>query len=228
MDEDVHVRHVAVGIMLITLVGSLVYVFQQNSLRSEVSVEETELTKNATSLFLESDHVWGDRDAPLKIVEYSDLECPYCRNLHLGVLPTIKEKYGDILAYSYRHFPLPHKYPKGPRESEAAECVAKAGGEEAFWLFLDGVFNSKFIEKDLLDADLKRLAVQYDIDEVVFDECLASGEMISKVERDKARGAARGVNITPTIFIQYNGETKKVEGSYRNRVLDALKDLVQY
>lgn len=86
-----------------------------------------------------SDHIFGNPAAPLKIVEFSDLECPFCQKFH----PTLKQLVNDYngeVAWVYRHFPLESIHPSARPAAEASECVASLGGNDAFWQYLDLLF----------------------------------------------------------------------------------------
>lgn len=85
------------------------------------------------------DHIFGNSDAPIKIVEFSDLECPFCQKFH----PTVKqivEDYDGQVTWVYRHFPLESIHSYARPAAEASECVAELGGNDAFWQYLDLLF----------------------------------------------------------------------------------------
>lgn len=90
----------------------------------------------------ENDHVRGSRDAKVAIVEYTDSECPFCKQFH-NTLTKVQESFidkGASVAWVYRHYPIPQLHPKAPKESAALECAYNLGGDEAFWKFTDGVY----------------------------------------------------------------------------------------
>lgn len=84
----------------------------------------------------ESDHIIGNIDAPIVIVEYSDLECPYCKRFN-GVMKQIVEESNGEVAWVYRHW-IVHQ--GALLKTAAAECVAQIKGENAFWKYVDLVF----------------------------------------------------------------------------------------
>lgn len=89
------------------------------------------------------DHVLGNPKAKVVIVEYSDTECPFCKQFH-ETLHRIMAEYGDNgdVAWIYRHFPIPALHPKAPKQAEALECAAEQGGNEMFWKFTDKVYQT--------------------------------------------------------------------------------------
>jgi protein-disulfide isomerase len=88
----------------------------------------------------EADHMMGNSSAQVYLIEYSDLQCPYCQKFH-PTATQIKEEY-DQLAWVYRHFPLDSIHPKARPAALASECVTELGGNEAFWKFVGEVFGS--------------------------------------------------------------------------------------
>jgi protein-disulfide isomerase len=88
----------------------------------------------------EDDHILGQLDAEVVLVEYSDFLCPYCSDFH-DTMNQIVDTYEDSrVAWVYRHFPIPQLHPQAPRYARASECVADLEGNEAFWSFTDHVF----------------------------------------------------------------------------------------
>ena len=69
------------------------------------------------------DHIRGNKNAKLSLVEYSDLECPFCKRFHL-TMQELMETYGDKIRWVYRHFPLSF-HANAQKEAESTECVAE-------------------------------------------------------------------------------------------------------
>jgi len=89
----------------------------------------------------DGDHLSGSIDAPVVLIEYSDLQCPFCKSFH----PTIKQvlgKYGDKVAWAYRHFPLEALHPSARPLAEGSECADQLGGNVKFWEYIDYVLES--------------------------------------------------------------------------------------
>jgi protein-disulfide isomerase len=82
----------------------------------------------------DKDHLIGNKDANFILVEYSDFECPFCKRFHPTATKLYKEN--PDVAWVYRHFPLDF-HPTAQKSAEASECLAKIGGNEAFWKFND-------------------------------------------------------------------------------------------
>lgn len=162
-----------------------------------------------------SDHILGDPNAPVKVIEYSDLECPFCKQFHV-TMKTIIDEYGKNgqVAWVYRHFPLTQIHPNAPKLAEASECVAEQLGNAAFWTFLDAIFaaapgNARF---DM--TKLTQTAVSVGANGATFDECVASGKFKSKVEQQFNDAVASGGQGTPhNIVITASGENVPIPGA---------------
>lgn len=96
-----------------------------------------------------TDHILGTTNAPITLIEYSDLECPYCARFH-PVLTELVKKYPNDLLWVYRHFPLDSIHPHARAKAEAAECAFAQGGETVFWNYVEKLFELK-VPKDEFD-----------------------------------------------------------------------------
>src|SRR3989344_3501069 len=85
------------------------------------------------------EHRRGPAEASLKIVEFSDLECPFCKAFQRAMQKLVA-KYPDDVAWVYRPFPLDELHSKARAEAVAAECVAQLADEDLFWQFVDKIF----------------------------------------------------------------------------------------
>jgi protein-disulfide isomerase len=162
-------------------------------LREEYKVE-TALGPYRVELEVEGHPVAGPEDAPITIVEFSDFECPYCRQTQ-PVLDQIESAYGDRMRLVYRQFPLVDIHPRAQKAAEASLCAHEQG---AFWEMHDAMFEEPI---ELEVASLKFKASTLDIDAASFGECLDSGKYAGRVNSDLKAGMAAGVTGTPTIYI---------------------------
>src|SRR3989344_5249475 len=80
----------------------------------------------AMSPITDDDHIRGNPNAPVKIVEYSDTECPFCKAFH-ATLQKAAQEYGNDVAWVYRHFPLDQLHSKARKEAVALECATDQG-----------------------------------------------------------------------------------------------------
>lgn len=168
-----------------------------------------------------TDHVRGATNAPVTLVAYTDLECPYCKRFHPVVLQALQE-YGSKLRVVYRNFPLSF-HANAQKEAEAAECVAKIGGNNAYWSFVDKIFERTTSNgTGFALTALGPLAKEVGVSQSRFQTCLDQGEMASRVQTDLTEGSGYGVNGTPTSFI--NGTP--LEGAVPFEQLKAVIDQV--
>lgn len=152
----------------------------------------------------ESDHVRGNRDAKMALIEYSDLECPFCQRFHPTAQQVVDEYDGEVM-WVYRHFPLSQLHPKAQKFAEATECAAKIGGEDKFW-----ELNDKIVVENPELAELNSMAAGLGINESEFDKCMTSGETASIVKAHVETGTKAGVRGTPGNII-LNIETGEAE-----------------
>ncbi len=152
------------------------------------------------------DHIRGDiRKAKVAVVEFSDLQCPYCKQLH-PTLIKMMEAYGSEVVWVYRHFPLESIHPNARPAAHASECVAALGGNEAFWTFVDGVFNS---ESDPFSKEnMAALASKAGVDTAAFQSCQDSGKYDQKITDSVDEAGLAGAQGTPDLTV-INLKTKE-------------------
>lgn len=154
------------------------------------------------------DHILGNPDAPVKIVEFSDLECPFCKSFH----PTMKQilsEYGKDgqVAWVYRHFPLDSIHPKARKEAEAAECADELGGDEKFWAYVDRIFEVTPSNNRLEPERLLEIAEYVGLSRTQFESCLASGRQAERVSKDLEDAINSGGDGTPyTVVVTKKGD----------------------
>lgn len=166
----------------------------------------------------DSDHIRGNINAQITIVEYSDLECPFCKTFH-ATMKQVFAEYGDKVRWVYKHFPIDSRHPKADKEAEAAECAAKQGGNDAFWAYVDRIFEITPSNNGLDPALLPAIAKDLGLDKGKFESCLSSGKYAELVEAQFQEGMRLGVNGTPGSFV--NGEP--VRGAIP---FEALKEII--
>lgn len=144
----------------------------------------------------DSDYVKGNRNARIALIEYSDLECPFCQRFHPTAQQAVDE-YPDDVMWVYRHFPLEQLHSKAPKQAEAVECAGKLAGNDGFWALTDKIFEVTPSNNGLDMDTLPDLAAGVGIDKSAFQTCLDSGEMAQKVSDDFQSGTKAGVTGTP-------------------------------
>lgn len=142
------------------------------------------------------DFVRGNRDARIALIEYSDLECPFCKRFHPTAQQLINEYPNDVM-WVYRHFPLDELHSKARAEALAAECAGNLGGEKAFWSYIDKIYEVTPANNGLDLSQLPAFAQQIGLNQSAFNKCFDAEELASKVEADYQSGIKAGVRGTP-------------------------------
>lgn len=148
-----------------------------------------------------SDHVMGNAEAAIRIVEYGDFECPLCGAAH-AKLQQLYPLTGDNLCFAFRHFPMRQAHVHAEHAAESAEI---AGAYGKFWEMHDLLFEN---QDSLDDRSLVEYAVAVGLNEEVFLQRLVSHEFAKRVRADFMGGVHSGVNGTPTFFlneVRYDG-----------------------
>lgn len=153
-----------------------------------------------------ADHIIGNPNAKLIVVEYSDTECPYCKAFH-STMNRIMSEYGTDgkVAWVYRQFPIESLHPvKAHNEAEATECANKLGGNTKFWEYINQLYEITPSNNQLDQAELPKIAKTVGLDVTAFTKCLESGEMKSVVDAGIESGNKAGVSGTPYSIILVN------------------------
>jgi Na+/H+ antiporter NhaA len=157
----------------------------------------------------ERDHIRGPADAPVTLVEYGDLECPFCGRAEVVVRELLAD-FGD-LRYVWRHLPLNDVHPRAQPAAEASEAAALQG---AFWEMHDLLFEH---QGALQKADLVRYAAELGLDGERFADDLRRHAGAARVAEDVDGADLSGVAGTPTFFV--NG--RRHHGAYDLQTLAA-------
>jgi protein-disulfide isomerase len=155
--------------------------------------------------------VKGSVDAPVRIVEFSDFQCPYCTR-GAAVVEEVLAAYGDKVAFEFRHFPLSF-HDRAHKSAQASECANDQG---KFFAYHDLLFAN---QGALQDNNLADYATQAGLDVAAFNECYASGKHAATVDADMAAGSSVGMQGTPGFFI--NG--RNLSGA---QPLPAFKEII--
>jgi predicted DsbA family dithiol-disulfide isomerase len=161
-----------------------------------------------------TDHIRGDSNASVTIVEYADFQCPYCQQMHASLQTSVQE---GRIRWIYRHFPLTSIHPQAFKEAEAAEC---AGAQGKFWEYADALFaaQARLGSSRALDRELASLAEGINADPAALKECLDSAQFNQIVKNQMREAEALQISGTPTIFI----DSERHEGSVSYNDLKGL------
>ena len=158
----------------------------------------------------------GNKNAKVVVVNYDDLECPFCTRMHQTLFPELLKEYGDRVLFVYKDFPLSEIHPWAMHAAVNAGCLASENSD-AYWDFADYIHanqsevNSEKTRSSQFDA-LDRIAVQngkkYNVDSNKLQACIKA-QNDTAVKASIKEGDSLGMSATPTIFV--NGQ--EVDGA---------------
>lgn len=174
------------------------------------------------------DHIWGNPNAPVKLIEFIDLECPFCRIFHQTLKKAMAE-YGvdGKLALVFRHFPLDAIHPNARKGAVALECANELGGNDKFWEYLDKLYEALPPNSRLDLTILPKLAKEIGLDEAKFRICLESGRYDSRIQEDLDDAQKSGGEGTPfNVIISSNGKKFPFSGAVPYNKLKSIIEKV--
>lgn len=159
------------------------------------------------------DHIYGDINSPVKIVEFSDTECPFCKRFHETMLRVMSDYQGKV-AWIYRHFPLDSIHSKARKEAEATECANELGGNDKFWAYIGKIFEITPSNNGLDLSELPKIAEQVGLNRKKFEQCLSSGKYASRIQGNLDDAVNSGGTGTPySVVIALNGKKFVISGA---------------
>ena len=204
------------------------YQKQQEQAQIEAQAEQEKLAAQKAKDVIppnEDDHILGDRDALISIIEYSDFECPFCKRFSPTPKQAIEANPGEV-NHVFRHFPLGFHDPLATQQALASECVADLGGNEKFWQYHDRIFETTESNIGMEASELTTLAKEVGVNVNEFQACLDSEKFLAEVQADMKSGADAGVTGTPGNIIRNNktGEVRFLPGAYPIEAVQAAID----
>jgi protein-disulfide isomerase len=165
----------------------------------------------------EDDHIYGNPDGEVFIVEYSDIDCPFCARVHPTLKSVVDNSDGEV-AWVYRHFPIEQLHPEATEKAIATECVAKLAGNDAFWDYLD----------DLIAQQPIDVYTNYGVSAADFTACLEDPASAQLVTNDVNRAVESGGRGTPHSIVATREVGFAVSGAQPeavwNQAVQALQD----
>lgn len=172
--------------------------------------------------------IYGGLNAQFTLVEFSDLECPFCKRFH-DTPKQLVDQSGGRVNWEWQHYPLPFHNPAAEAGAHAAECVGELAGNRAFWAFLDQWFMGSKLNGQGVE-DMATVARNVGAPPAEFQACMDSGRHKEKVKTQMERGTAMGVSGTPATVVVDNltGNKMLVSGAQPPQaLLQAMKELVE-
>ena len=159
--------------------------------------------------------VMGPQAAPIKIIVFSDFQCPYCASAD-QLIKELMQEYPDQIRFVHRDFPLEGIHPDAFNAALAARC---AGEQDQYWEMHDALFLS---QEDLSIESLNKQAEILNLDMDQFKNCLTTRKYENKILVDVQAGEKYGIHATPTIFV--NGY--QVNGADREAIINIIEDVL--
>lgn len=215
--------YMILGITIVAVV--LVALFVQQSLRPVVAVVDVDPGTHPNP----NDNSMGDPNAPIKIEEFSDFQCPFCERFHEETEPLLRQHYIDTgkVQFVYRsmgnfvsdNIARGKGTPAKTESRDAALAAYCAGDQDKFWEMHAHIFANALGEDvgSFTDKRLKAIAEAVGLDIAAFNSCYDSGKYLDRVQQDYEDGQAAKINGTPGFLVTYTvtGETKTklIEGA---------------
>lgn len=175
------------------------------------------------------DNTMGDPNAPIRIEEFGDFQCPFCERFHNETEPLLRQYYVDTgkVQFVYRsmgnfvsdNIARSRGTPARTESRDAALAAYCAGDQNKFWDMQAHLFANALGEDvgSFTDKRVKSIAETTGLDMTEFNSCYDSGKYLDRVQQDFEDGQAAGINGTPGFLVTYtvNGETKSklIEGA---------------
>jgi protein-disulfide isomerase len=163
----------------------------------------------------------GTSGAPVMIVEFSDFECPYCKEEAKLLRENLLKIYPTQVKLYFKEFPLESLHPWAKRAAMAARCVERQG-VDAFWAFHDWIFanQDKIKPENLRDQVMDWAKGQSQIDGMKLSVCMENKETEADVDKSVAMGRDLAVNSTPTLFINGRRIDKTIDWPSLKSIID--------
>jgi len=164
-------------------------------------------------------HIYGNLKARFSLVEFSDLECPFCKRFHDTPRELVDVSNGNV-NWQWMHLPLDFHNPAAKVEAHAAECVAEQKGNRAFFAFLEDVFTES-AGNGQGAKNIAAMAASFGVDEQEFVACMKEGRYNSKIEEHTDKARQKGISGTPATFVVDNqtGNMQLVSGAQPGQAL---------
>jgi protein-disulfide isomerase len=139
--------------------------------------------------------VWGNENAPITLVEFSDYQCPYCKQWYDEVLARLMAEYPDKLRFVYQDFPLASIHEEAVGAAAAARC---AGEQDKYWEYHNALFDRTY---GLGGDSYEKYAQDLGLDMTAFISCVTEGRYRQEITDGIQEASKLGVRSTPTFFL---------------------------
>ena len=173
-------------------------------------LEKFDISKDPQSIYsLDHRPVRGNADAKVTVVNYDDLECPYCARMHEELFPTTLDHYKGMVRFVYKDFPLVDIHPWAMHAAVDANCIADQNND-AYWTFvdyahshgheIDGNGNDPKQAFATLDQQARTIGKSANLNQAKLDTCIAKQDE-SAIRSSMHEGERLGIDGTPQLFV---------------------------
>ncbi len=155
-------------------------------------------------LKLGTEYSLGRADAPVTIVEFNDLQCPFCNHFYAGAFAEIKKNYIETgkVRFINRDMPLVDLHPLAMRAAQASRC---AGDQGKYWEVADKILTN---QAGLSTQSIDQFATDAGIDAAAYQSCMEGGRHLEAIRESAASASALGISGTPSFVIgRVSGDT---------------------
>ncbi|MEI6400026.1 MAG: thioredoxin domain-containing protein [bacterium] len=218
MEQNKTQDNLSKTIVLVVLIILALVIYKSPKLPPKVTKPadtQTQTANTADILKLRSDDYANGitASAQVTIIEYSDLECPFCRLFH-GTLMQAMQKYPGKIVWVYRNYPIESLHKKTRFETNALECIGGIGGNTAYWNALNEIMATTKSNDGLDLSTIPTIAKNAGVSQTDFEQCMTNKTYDAKIMAQVAEVQALGVQGTPFSIVINNatGETTPIMG----------------
>jgi len=212
-------------IFISILVTGIAYGVQLRRAATQYAATATEWSLIARPV-TDQDHTIGDLSAPVQIIVYSSIACPWCRKFFEDQVPQLRAAFGEQIVIAYRHNPVP-SVPQAQIQEPASECVYQQGGNDAFWRFVNTLFP---VARDPGATDigfLRDIAADAGVSAADFVACMSAGAGIPRVEQDKQEAAVGGLTVDPSFLLKSAHRALVIKGDRYSQIYASIQYLIE-
>lgn len=186
----------------------------RSAVNDDTNVETNGILSSTPRAVDDRDYIRGNPNAPILLIEYSDYDCPFCKQYH-ETLNQIMDEYGVTgkVAWVYRQFPIAQLHPNSPKVSQAALCVGKLGGTDAFWNFTDLIFEEREIDEATNVARIPDYVTSVGVENDAYIACMNSGETEETVKASVEDAFNIGARGTPYTVLMIGTQQAVINGA---------------
>lgn len=200
-------------VVCVALLGAIIFFSKKDNIDVSGVNPDKLITKGQYA-----DHIFGNKNAKVILIEYGDFQCPYCGQAEPQVAAIIDE-YKDHIAFVFRNFPLTNNHPNALAAATAAEAVSKESSD-LYWKMHDSLYahqqswNNASVEerKGLFEKYAQAVGAQLSS----YRTNVEDSQTMNKINFDLALGTKLGVSGTPAFFL--NG--KKIDDTTYNDLVN--------